>query len=272
MLSFDWFLLIVCFGLGLSLLLGSLGCFLIWKRMSFFGDSLAHSAFLGVSISFILNINIYFGLLVISILMSLVLNYSKNSSHDTKLALVSYFAFSLGILLAQKFAFKIDPNSYLFGDILSTDYRDLILIYCTAFGAITYIFINWNKLILWTLDRDLAFVDGVNIKKISNFFMLFLSITIGFSLKSIGSLMVAPLLIIPATTARYISNTPKKMLINSILICFIIYNIGLGGSIVLDLSTAPTITIVGILFMVCTRLIVKIYRKNIGFFGTMKKI
>lgn len=266
MLSFDWFLLLIFFGLGLSFLLGSLGCFLIWKRMSFFGDSLAHSAFLGVSVSFILNINIYFGLLLISVLMSLVLNYSKNSSRDTKLALVSYFAFSLGILLAQKFSFKIDPNSYLFGDILSTDYQDLTLIYCTGFGTIVYIVLNWNQLILWTLDKDLAFVDGVNVKKISNFFILLLSITVGLSLKSIGSLMVAPLLIIPATTARYISNTPKKMLIHSILICFIIYNIGLGSSIILDLSTAPTITIVGIIFMICTKWIGKIYKRNFYFF------
>lgn len=250
---FNWLIPIIGVGLGLSILMGSLGCFMLWQRIAFFGDALAHGAFLGAAISLVLHCEMYWGLFLVCIIMTLVLSRFNTLSSDTGLALISYTVLAMGIILVQKLSFKIDPGSYLFGDILSLNNFDLALIWTGVLLAGTYLWYNWSSLLLWSMDPDLAFVDGIKVKKLSQTFLILLAVVVALALKAIGALLVPALLIIPAATARYLSHTPEQMTIYSVIISFVIYILGLGAAVVLEIPSGPAIVIIGIILLLLCR-------------------
>ena len=242
-------------GLGVALVAGPFGSFVVWRRLAYFGDTLAHSALLGVALGFILHVNLTLGILIICQILAILLfvsQYQRQLASDTLLGIFSHGALSLGLVaLAFMDDIRIDLVGYLFGDILAIGYSDLIWIYGAggiALGGLIWI---WKPLLSITIHEDLARVEGLPVDRINWFFLSLIALTVAIMMKVVGMLLVTALLIIPPATARRFANTPESMALIAIIIgCFSVM-LGLLGSYYYDTPSGPSIVVAGcILFII----------------------
>ncbi|MFZ3407651.1 zinc ABC transporter permease subunit ZnuB [Vibrio chagasii] len=234
-------------GLGIALIAGPLGSFVVWRKMAYFGDTLAHASLMGLALGFLFNINLYFALLICCLMLAVLLvtlQKQKLVATDTLLGILAHSALSLG-LVAVSFLdnVRVDLMSYLFGDLLAVSPTDLVFIYAGAgvIGLVLAIF--WRPLLSTTVNEDLAAVDGINIDLMRLILMLLVGIVIAVGMKFVGALIMTSLLIIPAATARKFSSTPEQMalfasIIGSIAVCG-----GLSLSWFYDTPAGPSVVI-----------------------------
>ncbi|WP_299687139.1 zinc ABC transporter permease subunit ZnuB [uncultured Vibrio sp.] len=234
-------------GLGIALIAGPLGSFVVWRKMAYFGDTLAHASLMGLALGFLFNINLYFALLICCLMLAVLLvtlQKQKLVATDTLLGILAHSALSLG-LVAVSFLdnVRIDLMSYLFGDLLAVSPTDLVFIYAGAavIGLVLAIF--WRPLLSTTVNEDLAAVDGINIDLMRLILMLLVGIVIAVGMKFVGALIMTSLLIIPAATARKFANTPEQMaflasIIGSLAVCG-----GLSLSWFYDTPAGPSVVI-----------------------------
>lgn len=202
-------------GIGLAFITGPLGCFVVWRRMSYFGDTLSHSALMGVALGLMLEVNVSLAITAGCVLMGLTLALMQRQKHiatDTLLGILAHSSLSLG-LVALSFMRdqQVDLMSYLFGDLLALNYQDVIWIFAGAVAAIIMLKLLWRSLLMMTLNEDLAAVEGYNVLRTQLLLMLMMSLVIALAMKVVGVLLVTSLLIIPAAAARPFSDTPEKM-------------------------------------------------------------
>uniref|UniRef100_UPI0034E0289E metal ABC transporter permease n=1 Tax=Candidatus Thiodubiliella endoseptemdiera TaxID=2738886 RepID=UPI0034E0289E len=239
---------------GISIITGSLGCFVIWKRMSYFSESISHSALLGVSLGLASGLGLHFGLIIVGVVFALlivVLQQRQFLSNDAILGIFSHISLSLGVvILALVGGVNTDYFSLLFGDILSITNQDLIWIYAILALVGTLLTTFWQRLLLLTLSEDLGVASGLNKVMYQLLFMLMIALTVSVSVQIVGVLLITSLLIIPPAIARVFSNTPVQMTLLSIVTSIIAVIIGLSGSTHYDIATGPTIVIaLGALFI-----------------------
>ncbi|PMH41905.1 hypothetical protein BCU68_15045 [Vibrio sp. 10N.286.49.B3] len=234
-------------GLGIALIAGPLGSFVVWRKMAYFGDTLAHASLMGLALGFLLNINLYLALLVCCLgLAVLLVTLQKQQlvATDTLLGILAHSALSLG-LVAVSFMdnVRIDLMSYLFGDLLSVTPSDLGFIYLGVLIIGATLIIFWRPLLSTTVNEDLAAVDGINIDLMRLVLMLLVGLVIAVGMKFVGALIMTSLLIIPAATARKIARTPEQMAIIASCIGSIAVLCGLSLSWVYDTPAGPSVVI-----------------------------
>lgn len=202
-------------GLGIALIAGPLGSFVVWRKMAYFGDTLAHASLMGLALGFLLEINLYLALLICCLMLAVLLvtlQKQKLVATDTLLGILAHSALSLG-LVAVSFLdnVRVDLMSYLFGDLLAVSPTDLLFIYGGAAAVALVLAIFWRPLLSTTVNEDLAAVDGINIDLMRLVLMLMVGIVIAVGMKFVGALIMTSLLIIPAATARKFAQTPEQM-------------------------------------------------------------
>lgn len=229
------------------------GCIILWRRLPYFGDAIAHSAIFGVVLGLILNINITISVIIISILFSFLLYYwRKEKTQDIFIVIFSYAFLSLGLFLLA-FAntnAQIDIFSYLFGDILLVSLSEVILVVFCSSIIVLWLFYRWKNLLLMSINEDLAFVDGVNVRKIDLEFLMIVAFLVGSSIKILGALLVASMLVIPAAAARNFSNSAPEMLLRSMIIGSLSVISGLALSYFIDSASGPSIILSAVVIFI----------------------
>ena len=248
----DFILRAVLAGLGLALAAAPLGCFVVWRRMAYFGDATAHAAILGVALSLTFSVSIFAGVLAVALIMALTVSSlsGRGFAMDTMLGVLAHSALAFGLVAASFLSgIRIDLMAYLFGDILAVMPKDLAVIWTGAALVLGLIGWRWSGLLTATLNPDLARAEGVDPRREQLVLTLALAITVAVAIKVVGALLITAMLIIPAATARAFSRTPEVMAFLAVVIA--------GGSVVggieasyrLDTPTGPTIVcVVAILF------------------------
>ena len=236
-------------GIALALVVGPLGSVVVWRRMAYFGDTLAHAALLGVAIAVAAEQLPIVGVALIGVLIAVILFWlekQRDLSTDTLLGILSHTALALGLIVLsviQSQGFNINLMSYLFGDLLAVDQSDLMLMY----GSVVVILLIFSQilspLISISVNEELARVDGVAVEKIRFIFMILLALVIAVALKVVGILLITALLIIPAATARLFSKSPKQMVFMSVLMAIAAVVLGLFSSLNWDFPTGPAIVV-----------------------------
>ncbi|MBK4765075.1 MAG: zinc ABC transporter permease subunit ZnuB [Pantoea sp. Brub] len=236
-----------CGGILLVLLAGPLGCFIIWHKLSYFGDTIAHSSLLGIIFGIILDINPYLALILLSAMLAISLFWIENSSNlsiDTVLGIMSHSALSLGLVFASLIPnIRVDLMFYLFGDLLSITLKDLFIIGIFVICIIIVLILQWRSLLLMTINNEIAKTHGINIQYNRFILMLLTALTIGISMKFVGALIITSLLIIPAATARHFTRSPEQMIILAIIIGAIAVTGGLTISAFYDTPASPSIVL-----------------------------
>lgn len=231
-------------GLGVALAAAPLGCFVVWRRMAFFGDATAHAAILGVALSLALSISIFAGAMVVALLMALAVSILSGRGYamDTLLGVLAHSALAFG-LVAVSFlpGIRIDLMAYLFGDLLAVSRGDLVVIWSGAALVVALIAWRWSALLTATLNTDLAYASGVDPKREQLVLTLSLAVTVAVAIKVVGVLLIAALLIIPSAAARPLSRTPEGMAVVAALIGGTSAIVGLRAAYVLDTPAGPSI-------------------------------
>lgn len=250
----DFLLRALLGGVGVAVVAGPFGSFVVWRRLAYFGDTLAHSALLGVALGFILHINLTLGIIVICQLLAILLFLSQRQrqlASDTMLGIFAHGALSLGLVaLAFMKDVRIDLVAYLFGDILAISNSDLVWIFACGGIALTVLLWLWKPLLAITIHEDLARVEGIPVGRINWMFLGLIALIVAVMMKVVGMLLVTALLIIPAATARRFARNPEMMaLLASVIGCLAVCA-GLYGSFQWDTPTGPTIVVAACLLFV----------------------
>ena len=241
-------------GLGVAIAAAPLGCFVVWRRMAYFGDATAHAAILGIAISLTLSTPIFAGVLVVSVLMALTVSTLSGRGYamDTLLGVLAHCALAFGLVAVSFLSgIRIDLMAYLFGDILAVTPTDLALIWGGATLVVLFIGLRWSALLTATLNPDLAYADGIDPQREQLGLILSLAIVVAVAIKVVGVLLIAAMLIVPAAAARRFSRTPETMAVIASVIGSIAALGGLQAAYQLNTPTGPTIvSLAAILFAV----------------------
>lgn len=239
-------------GIGIALVAGPLGCLVVWRRMAYLGDTMAHSSLLGVAMGFLLNIDLIIGVFSIAAMVAVLLFFlqrQKQIATDAILGTLSHASLALGVLVISLMTWiRVDLMSFLFGDILSVEINDIYLIYGGGLVVLLVLIWLWKPLLAITVDEDLARAEGISSVPLQLIFMLLIALVIALAMKIVGVLLVTALLIIPATAARRFSKTPEQMAIVAVLIGMASVFIGLYSSLEFDTPSGPSIVISIVLF------------------------
>ncbi len=237
--------------IGVALAAAPLGCFIVWRRMAYFGDATAHAAVLGVALSLTLSMPIFTGVLIAALAMAVAVTAlsGRGFAMDTLLGVMAHTSLAIGLVAVSFLSgVRIDLMSYLFGDILAVGKTDLMVIWGGATVVITLMTVRWPGLLLSTLNPDLALANGFNPKREQMILTIALAIVVAVAIKVVGVLLIAAMLIVPAATARPFSRTPEAMAITAAVIGCIASVSGLKAAFVFDTPTGPTIVCIAALF------------------------
>jgi len=233
-------------GVGVALIAGPLGCFVVWRRMAYFGDASAHAALLGVTIALLTDLPILAGVLIVTSAMAAgaAALASGRYAMDTVLGVASHAALAAGLVaLALIDGVRVDLMAYLFGDVLAVSAIDLALIWSGVVIVAALLWRYWRDLLNATLNEELAFAEGSRPHHARLLLNLLLAFLIAIAMKIVGVLLITAMLIIPAAAARPLSSTPEGMAMLSAIIGLLAVIFGLQGSITFDTPTGPSIAL-----------------------------
>ena len=234
-------------GIGIALVAGPLGCFVVWRRMAYFGDTMAHCGLLGIAIGLFFNINLVLGVFAATVSVAFLLVFlqqMRGHATDTLLGILAHTALSLGLVMISFMpTVRVDLMGYLFGDILAVSMTDVLLIYAAGAISLMCLVYIWNNLLALTVHAGLAAAEGVATKTLHIVFMLLIAALIAAAMKIVGILLITSLLIIPAAAARPFARSPEAMAIISMLAGSLAVTLGLLASLTLDTPSGPSIVV-----------------------------
>jgi zinc transport system permease protein len=250
----DFFIRSLIAGIGIAIVTGPLGCLVIWRRLSYFGDTLSHSALLGVTLAYAFSINISLSVFIISGIVALtLLSLQKRTklAGDSLLGLLAHSTLAIGlVLIGFLSSIRFDLMGLLFGDILAVTLEDIFIIWFGGLIILGILYYIWKSIFAATVNYDLAAAEGMK-PDLSNFiFTLLLAGVIAISIKMIGALLITGLLLIPAATARSLSSNPRQMVIISILVGIISVILGLFSSLELNTASGPSIIVAALVLFI----------------------
>lgn len=233
-------------GFGVALVAGPLGSFVVWRRMSYFGDTLAHSALLGIALGIALDANLNLAVIASCITLAcllVTLQQRKVISTDTLLGILAHSSLSLGLIAISLLDVRVDLLGYLFGDLLTVTGEELLWIYIGVGSILSLLLAFWRPLLAITIDEDLAQAEGYPVIWVRLLLMLLIAIVIAVAMKIVGVLLITSLMVIPAATARRLTNTPESMAALSSLLGCMAVAMGLFSSLQWDTPTGPSIVV-----------------------------
>ena len=241
----DFFIRALVAGIGVALVTGPLGCFVIWRRLSYFGDTLAHSALLGVTMAYSFQFNIALSVFIISSIIALILiqlQKKTNLPGDALLGFLAHSSLAVGLVVIGFLTFiRFYIMGLLFGDILAVTLNDIIIIWFGGALILLILKLIWRPLFASTVNYELAEAEGLNPDRAKAIFTILMAAIIAISIKMVGLLLITGMLIIPAAMARNISDSPIKMVIFSIIGGVLSVIIGLFTSLEFNTSSGPSI-------------------------------
>jgi zinc transport system permease protein len=244
-------------GLGIAIVAGPLGCFVVWRRMAYYGDTLAHSALLGIALGFLLDVDIIVGVIAICVVVALVVGAMQRRNMlatDTLLGIMAHSTLAFGlVVLAFMETVRVDLLSYLFGDILAVGMADIAWIYGGGLVVLVVVAVIWRPLLSLTVHDEMAEVEGVNVPAMRLAFMVVLALVIAVAMKVVGILLITSLLIIPAATARRFSRTPEQMAVLAAVIGCVAVAVGLAASFRFDTPSGPSVVAAAFILFLISR-------------------
>ena len=238
-------------GISLALVAGPLGSFIVWRRMSYFGDTLAHSALLGIALGLITDSNPQMSIIVSCLLFAFLLTLldrRPSISTDTLLGILAHSSLALGILiLALADSVRVDLEAYLFGALLTIGNADLVWVLVIVSLVAIVLSVFWNDFLSITIHAEIAEIEGANVNRLNLILVLLIALTIAVSMKIVGVLLITSLLIIPPAAARPMATTPEQMAVKASIIGCISVVLGLVSAFYFDVPVGPSIVVVATL-------------------------
>jgi zinc transport system permease protein len=254
----DFFTRAIVAGVGVALVAGPLGCFIVWRRLAYFGDTLSHAALLGVALAFLFEINITLAVFGVSACVSialLLLQKRATLSSDALLGLLAHSALAVGlVVLAFMTWIRIDLMGFLFGDILAVSKTDIAVVWIGGALVLAVLAGIWHALFAATVNAELAEAEGMHPERANIIFMLLMAAVIAIAMKIVGVLLITAMLIIPAATSRRFASGPEQMAVLAAIIGAVSVLGGLFGSLEWDTPAGPSIVVAALCLFVLSLL------------------
>ncbi|NND50121.1 MAG: hypothetical protein HKN60_07700 [Rhizobiales bacterium] len=262
----DFFTRALIAGIGLALVAGPLGCFVVWRRMAYFGDTMSHSALLGVALALLADIPVMAGVFAVAVAVSFALLALQDRNAlpaDALLGILSHSTLALGLLLVAFMTWvRIDLMSFLFGDILAVSTADITTIYLGGAAVIAILIAIWRPLLAATVSTELALAEGLHPRRARLIFMLLMAAMIAMAMKIVGIILITALLIIPAAAARRFAATPEQMAVLASVLGAVAVGSGLMASLEFDTPSGPSIVVAAFVIFLATMLPIAIGRRE----------
>lgn len=229
---------------GTAIACGALGCFVVWRRMAYFGDATAHAAILGVALALLFSVSIPLGVLIVALGMALLVGSLSGTSitPDSLLGVLSHSSLALGLVAVSLMpGTRVDLDAYLFGDILVVSPLDLAIIWGGALVVCSILILRWQALLAEILSDDLAYASGLNPKRDRMVLTLLIAAVVAVSIKVVGALLITAMLIVPAAAARLIARGPEGMAAWATAIGVVAAIAGLYGARAFGTPAGPSI-------------------------------
>lgn len=243
----DFLIYALIAGISIALIAGPLGCFVVWRRMSYFGDTLAHASLLGVAFAILFSIQLQVAIIGSCLVFAgllLLLERRQLLATDTLLGIIAHSTLAFGLLvLSLSDRVQINLTSFLFGDLLTVTQTDLIwIVTCCVFCGLVLMYF-WNRFLAITLHRELATIEGLPVERLYALLVMLIALLIAVAMKIVGVLLITSLLIIPAAAARRFSTTPEQMALGAALTGALSVSAGLTLSWFWDTPAGPSIVV-----------------------------
>jgi zinc transport system permease protein len=242
-------------GLGASLLAaacGPIGCFILWRRLAYVGESVAHMGLLGAALGLLIGVNALLGTAVLAVVAALVMARASDRSipAGTFVGIVGHMGLALGfVVLAMLETVRADLLGYLFGDVLALSTTDLLVIAAVSLGVLAGTALLWRPLLMAAAAGPIAAAEGRSSRLVQTAFLVLVALLVAFGLKVVGALLIVALLIIPPAAARPFARTPEMMAVLAALAGALAAPLGLAASLSFDAPAGPAMVLAaGVLF------------------------
>ncbi|HZV80488.1 MAG TPA: metal ABC transporter permease [Candidatus Binatus sp.] len=236
----------------IGLVCSVVGVYVVLRNLSFIGDGIAHASFAGIVIAYLFKFNLYVGGLIVAVLTALgigAVSRRSDVSLDTAIGVMFTAVFALGVLLMSRVRnYVVDLQDFLFGNVLSVDRTDILLIAGLTIGVLLVVFAFYKELLFASFDPVMAQASGLPTTALSNLLLVILAVTIIVSLQAAGIVLVAALLVTPAAAAYQLTNRFGTMMAVSAAIGVGSAIIGLYASYYLNAASGSTIVLTATLF------------------------
>ena len=256
----DFILRALLAGLLVVLVSGPIGCVIVWRRMAYFGDTLAHAALLGAALSLLFELDVLIGVLIVGLVISIFLvsfQRHKDVAGDTLLGIMAHGSLAVGLVLLavmQSNGMRVDLMAYLFGDILAVSWQDLLWMLIAVVIVLAGLVKIWKPLISIAVHEELSRSEGIAVDGVQLFFMMLIALLVAVAMKVVGIILITALLIIPAASARRFASSPESMAIYAIVFGVIAVGLGVFSSMQWDSPTGPSIVVAAVLLFFVSRL------------------
>ncbi len=239
-------------GLGLAVVAAPLGCFVVWRRMAYYGETVAQAGLIGIAAGLALSLNLTASVLVVTLVVSallVLLGRQQIVPFDSLLGLLAHAALAVGVIAASLVRGpQIDLMAFLFGDIFAITTTDLQWIYLGGAAALAALMYVWRPLLALSVHEDLAAAEGTATERAKLTFVLVLALVVAIAIKIVGVLLTIAFLIMPAAAARPLSETPEQMALFAAIFGALSVVLGLFLSVSFDTPGGPSIVLVLALF------------------------
>ncbi len=248
-------------GLLVVLVSGPMGCVVVWRRMAYFGDALAHSALLGTALALMLDLNPLFGVSLIGFVISFLLiqlQAKRDLSSDTILGILSHGALAAGLIMLaiiQSQGQGVNLMAYLFGDVLSVSWE--YIGWLALMSAVILVIVSrmWSSILSIAVHEELARSEGINVDRVRLIFMLMMALLIAVAMKVVGIILITALLIVPAASARRFARSPESMALIAMVFGVLSVISGVMASMQWDTPAGPSIVFASVSLFFISRLI-----------------
>jgi zinc transport system permease protein len=236
------------FGLGLAVVAAPLGCFVVWRRMAYYGEAIAQAALIGVALALALSLDVTAGVLVVTLAVSgllLLLSRQQVVPFDSLLGLIAHAALAAGVIAASLASGRQpDLMGFLFGDILAISSADLYWLLLGGAGALAALIAIWRPLLSLSVHEDIAAAEGAPTERVKLVLVLVMALVVAIAIKIVGALLTIAFLIMPAAAARPLARTPEQMAMLAGVFGMLAVAVGLYLSMTWDTPAGPSIVLV----------------------------
>lgn len=256
----DFILRALLAGLLIVIVTGPLGCVVVWRRMAYFGDTLAHSALLGTALALMFDMSPVVGVVMLGLVLSvmlMVLQGNVKLSADTLLGILAHGSLATGLVVfaaMQNQGMRVDLMAYLFGDILAVSWTDLLWMLAGVVLVLISMGYMWRSLLALSVHEELAISEGVRVNAVRLSFMLLMALVVAVAMKLVGILLITALLIVPAATARLFARSPETMAVFAIVMGMLSVFLGLAMSMYWDTPAGPSVVVMSVVLFFVSRL------------------
>jgi zinc transport system permease protein len=235
-------------GLGLAVVAAPLGCFVVWRRMAYYGETVAQAGLIGIAVGLALRLDLTTSVLAVTLVVSgllVLLSRQQVVPFDSLLGLLAHAALAIGVIAASLVRGpQVDFMAFLFGDIFAVTGAELRWIYLGGTAALATLVLVWRPLLALSVHEDLAAAEGVATERVKFIFVLVLALVVAIAIKIVGVLLTIAFLIMPAAAARPLAETPEQMALFAAIFGVLSVASGLFLSISLDTPGGPSIVLV----------------------------